>query len=89
VALAMAKGIKEESGADITISVTGIAGPEGGTDEKPVGTVFIGFASENNEETHRFQFSGNRQQIQEMTAQTALDLIRKYLLKITDLNKHS
>lgn len=86
VARAMAKGIRQESGADITLSVTGIAGPTGGTDEKPVGTVFIGFSSKNEDKTYRFQFSGNRQQIQEMTAQTALDLIRQYLLHLTAVN---
>ncbi len=82
VAEAMAKGIKQETGADIAISVTGIAGPEGGTPDKPIGTVFIGFLGDDQKKTFRFQFDGNRQQIQDMTAQTALDLIRRHLLKL-------
>lgn len=80
VARAMAQGIRQQSGADITISITGIAGPEGGSNDKPVGTVFICFAAENVLNSHQFQFYGNRLQIQEMAAQTGLDLIRRYLL---------
>ncbi len=81
VAKAMATGIKKESGADIGVSVTGIAGPDGGTVEKPVGTVFIGFAIENDIKAFRYQFYGSREQIQQITALTGLDLIRKHLLK--------
>jgi len=81
VACAMATGSRIRSNADIAISVTGIAGPDGGTIAKPVGTVFIGMATEKDTQTHRFHFSGTRRQIQEITAKTALDLIRRYLLK--------
>ena len=81
VALAMAQGMRERSGADISISVTGIAGPGGGSDDKPVGTVFIGLAEENETQAQHFLFSGNRHEIQRLTAQTALDIIRRYLLK--------
>jgi nicotinamide-nucleotide amidase len=82
VAQAMATGVRDQSGADIAISVTGIAGPDGGTREKPVGTVFVSLATSNNVQTHKYFFTGNRQQIQEITAKTALDLIRKYLLSL-------
>jgi len=81
VALAMAAGIRIRSNADIAISVTGIAGPDGGTIAKPVGTVFIGIATDVNTQTHRYHFTGTRRQIQEITATTALDLIRRYLLQ--------
>ncbi|MBV5306049.1 MAG: CinA family nicotinamide mononucleotide deamidase-related protein [Desulfobulbaceae bacterium] len=78
---AMATGIRHRSKADIAISVTGIAGPDGGTITKPVGTVFIGMATEEKTTAHPFHFIGSRQQIQEITAKTALDLIRRYLLQ--------
>ncbi|MBU0663659.1 MAG: CinA family nicotinamide mononucleotide deamidase-related protein [Proteobacteria bacterium] len=81
VAEAMAAGIRSRSNADITLAVTGIAGPDGGTTEKPVGTVYISMASKNNIQTHHFHFAGNRHQIQEITAKTALDLVRHYLLQ--------
>ncbi|MDD3815603.1 MAG: nicotinamide-nucleotide amidohydrolase family protein, partial [Desulfocapsaceae bacterium] len=81
VAEAMAIGIRSRSNADIAIAVTGIAGPDGGTTEKPVGTVYISMATKNNIQTHHFHFAGNRHQIQEITAKTALDLVRHYLLQ--------
>jgi len=82
VARSMAAGIRLGSKADIGISMTGVAGPTGGTTVKPVGTVFIGFSTDTEERTYRFRFDGNRKQIQEMTAQTALNLIRRNLLKL-------
>lgn len=83
VAEAMAAGIRGRTGAEIGLAVTGVAGPSGGTEEKPVGTVFIGIATSEGNWATRFEFSGGRQQIREMTAQTGLDLIRKYLLQMT------
>jgi nicotinamide-nucleotide amidase len=80
VAKAMAEGIRTETGADIGLSVTGIAGPDGGTLEKPVGTVFFGVVTSEHSRVLRFKFSGSREQIQEITAFTGLNLIRKYLL---------
>jgi nicotinamide-nucleotide amidase len=81
VAKAMAEGIRSATGADIGLSVTGIAGPDGGTSEKPVGTVFFGFVTSEHSLALQFSFSGSREQIQEITAFTGLNLIRKYLLK--------
>lgn len=81
VAEAMACGIRDRSHADITLAVTGIAGPDGGTIEKPVGTVYISIATKKNIHTKLCSFAGNRQQIQEIAAKTALDLVRKYLLQ--------
>ena len=80
-AKAMAEGIRTGTNADIGLSVTGIAGPDGGTPEKPVGTVFFGLATTEHCRALRFTFSGNREQIQEITAFTGLNLIRKYLLE--------
>ena len=81
VARAMADGMRKKSNADITLSVTGIAGPDGGNEEKPVGTVFIGMADKKDTRVYRFLFSGNRYEIQQITAQTALDIVRCSLLK--------
>ncbi len=81
VAKAMAMGIRSQTRADIGLSVTGIAGPEGGTSEKPVGTVYFGLITPEDCTAFHFLFSGNRDQIQEITAYTGLNLIRKYLLK--------
>jgi nicotinamide-nucleotide amidase len=77
----MAKGIRAGSGSDLGLAVTGIAGPGGGSSEKPVGTVFIALAAADGCWTKRFQFSGNRDEIRTMTAWTALDWLRRYLLK--------
>ncbi len=82
VAEMMAKGICEKSHSDISLSVTGIAGPGGGSMEKPVGTVYIGFATPEETSVQRFSFTGNRYEIQHLTAQTALNLVRHYLLNI-------
>lgn len=82
VAGAMALGILKGSGADLALSITGIAGPDGGTEEKPVGTVFIGLVSKDIFHIDRYQFEGSREQIQEMAAVTGLDQIRRYLLNL-------
>jgi nicotinamide-nucleotide amidase len=82
VAQAMATGMREKSGAHISISVTGIAGPGGGTKDKPVGTVFIALATDDGVYVHPYLFSGNRYEIQRLTAQTALNLLRRSLLKL-------
>ena len=80
VAGAMAAGIRRRTGTDIGIAVTGVAGPTGGSREKPVGTVYFGLAAEDKEETFKFHFTGNRKQVQEISAQTGLDLVRRLLL---------
>lgn len=80
-ASAMAKGIRQASGSDLGLATTGIAGPDGGSEDKPVGTVFISLAAPDGCWTKRFQFSGNRDEVRLMTAWTALDWLRRYLLK--------
>jgi nicotinamide-nucleotide amidase len=81
VALLMAKQIRELSGTPFGLSVTGIAGPTGGSPEKPVGTVFIGVASELTEEVKQYRFYGNREQIKLMTSQMALSNLRLFILQ--------
>ncbi|MBW2621672.1 MAG: competence/damage-inducible protein A, partial [Deltaproteobacteria bacterium] len=78
-AAAMAEGIRLVSQADLGLATTGIAGPTGGTLEKPVGTVFIALADSEEALVERFQFSGTRAQIKALTAQTALDRVRRFL----------
>lgn len=80
-ASAMAKGVRTAAGSDLGLAVTGIAGPDGGSDEKPVGTVFISLAAPDGCWTKRFQFHGSRDEIRDLTAWTALDWLRRYLLK--------
>jgi uncharacterized protein (TIGR00299 family) protein len=81
VAAAMAKGVRAAAGSSLGLAVTGIAGPEGGSEEKPVGTVFISLAAPDGCWTKRFQFSGSRAEIRAATTCTALEWLRRYLLK--------
>ncbi len=75
----MAAGARKVSGADIAVAVTGIAGPGGGTDEKPVGLVYVGIASENGVRTKKLNLSGNRERIRLRTCEYALDSVRREL----------
>jgi nicotinamide-nucleotide amidase len=80
VARAMARGALEASGADEGLAVTGVAGPEGGTAEKPVGTVFIGLARRRegrvDASARRFRFPGDRTMVRDRSAKSALQLLR-------------
>ena len=80
-ARAMAKGIREAAQADVALSVTGIAGPDGGTPGKPVGTVFIGLASAAGEEVKGYRFSGDRETVRRLSMCMALDRLRRHLEK--------
>lgn len=80
-ALEMARGVRTAMQAGIGISVTGIAGPSGGTVEKPVGTVWIGLSSNDEEYARHFQWSGNRLSVKKQSAQAALQMLRQYLQK--------
>lgn len=80
VAREMAAEIRRQSGADLGLSITGIAGPAGGSVEKPVGLVFIGLASASELQVSGHRFLGSRQQIKFQATQKALDLLRRYLL---------
>jgi len=80
-ALEMCKGVKELTNADIGVSVTGIAGPGGGTPEKPVGTVWIGVCSNNTHNALKFLFEGNRDEVRSQTAEKALELAMECIKK--------
>lgn len=72
VAAAMAEGALEKSRADLALSITGIAGPVGGSDEKPVGTVYIGLAGKNGVQSVHHLFKGDRAEIRAQTVDAAL-----------------
>ncbi len=78
-AKAMAEGIRKQSRTDLGLSVTGIAGPTGGTPGKPVGTVFIALASDKGTECQKHLFQGDRAAIRRETSETALRWIRDLL----------
>lgn len=78
----MAEGIRKRLKTDIGISVTGIAGPGGGTDEKPVGLVYVGLSGEGGTITKELRLSGNRKKIRTITALNVFDLIRRHVLKL-------
>lgn len=79
VVKAMAEGMRETTGVDIALSVTGIAGPGGGSPEKPVGTVYVGLASKDNVFVRKFLFSGDRISIKTQTSEEALKMMLDYL----------
>jgi nicotinamide-nucleotide amidase len=80
VARAMAEGARARLGADLAVSTTGISGPDGGTPEKPVGLVFVGFADGKGSEAHEFLFPFDRARHRLVTSQVALDWVRRALL---------
>ncbi len=75
VAKAMAEGIRNRSNVDIGIATTGIAGPTGGTKEKPVGLVYIAISTFDNTSVNKFQFSGSRLENKESTLNAALKML--------------
>jgi len=80
-ARAMASGLRQVTGTDLSLAITGVAGPDGGTAEKPVGTVFISLASATGIHVKRYSFSGDRKQIQRMSATMALEWLRRFALQ--------
>jgi len=89
VALAMARGVRERLGADLGLAVTGVAGPTGGTPEKPVGLVYVALSPGANPpsaeadaagaRSRRYLWSGDRWQNKERSAEAALQLLKEYL----------
>ena len=81
VAGAMAEGARRRSGATYGLSTTGWAGPEGGTEFDPVGTVYLGLAAPDGTEVVRVRHGGDRLRIRMLATQAALDLLRRHLIK--------
>jgi nicotinamide-nucleotide amidase len=79
-AIAMATGVRTVAGSDIGLSVTGIAGPDGGTPDKPVGTVYIAVVDGEGCEVDHHLFSGERETVRSMTAEAALEMLYQRLL---------
>jgi nicotinamide-nucleotide amidase len=80
VARAMAEGARTRFAADLAVSTTGISGPDGGTPEKPVGLVFVGFADARGSEAYEFLFPFDRERHRLVTSQVAFDWVRRALL---------
>jgi nicotinamide-nucleotide amidase len=79
VARAMAHGVRERLGSDVGVAVTGVAGPDGGTPEKPVGLVFVHAAGPGGEEARRSELPGDREMVRGRATAAALHLVRKLL----------
>ena len=75
----MAEGIRRSAKTDMGLAVTGIAGPLGGSETKPVGTVFIGLSAQSSLFSGQYRFPGDRQSVKVATAEMALDWVRRYL----------
>jgi nicotinamide-nucleotide amidase len=80
VAGMMARGVRWRAKTDIGLAVTGIAGPLGGTPQKPVGTVFIALDHEGATEIGEFHFTGSREEIKREASQKSLEMLRDYLM---------
>ncbi|MEJ2700137.1 MAG: CinA family nicotinamide mononucleotide deamidase-related protein, partial [Desulfuromonadales bacterium] len=78
-ALAMAHGIRRTAGSDLGLAVTGIAGPTGGTPQKPVGTVFLALVAEGTEKVKGYRFGGDRDQVRLLAACMGLEWLRRFL----------
>lgn len=83
-ATVMADAIRRILGADVSLSISGIAGPSGGTREKPVGTVWIGLSSTQGQDTRLFHFSGDRKEIKNQAAESALSMLVEFLSHLPD-----
>ncbi|MBE0446698.1 MAG: competence/damage-inducible protein A [Actinobacteria bacterium] len=79
-ALAMAFGVREKFGSDIGLGITGIAGPTGGTPDKPIGLVYIGLSHQTTSYSNRYVFFGSRDIVRLKSSHAALDMLRYYIL---------
>jgi nicotinamide-nucleotide amidase len=80
VAAAMAQGVRQAAKTDLGLSVTGIAGPDGGTEQKPVGLVYTALASAQGVKVDEHRFLGDREQVRLKASQMALDVVRRHLI---------
>jgi nicotinamide-nucleotide amidase len=80
VAQALAQGIRRRIGATLGIGITGVAGPSGGSPEKPVGLVYIALADANGSRDRTLRFPGDRERIRWHASQAALDMLRRYFI---------
>jgi PncC family amidohydrolase len=78
--LEMARGAKKALDTDVAVSISGIAGPGGGTLDKPVGTTWVGLVANDGEWAHEFHFDGNREQNKMSSADAAIQMLLNYLL---------
>jgi nicotinamide-nucleotide amidase len=85
VARAMASAARTRAAADIGVAITGVAGPDGGTPDKPVGLVFVALSGAAGTRVRRVQFPGNRERVRHQACQTALEMIRRGLLGLSTL----
>ena len=79
IAAAMASGVRSKAGTELGIGVTGIAGPSGGTQEKPVGTVVFAVETSDQQEIRTMRFYGGRELVNYQASQFALDMVRRIL----------
>ncbi|MGH7411870.1 MAG: nicotinamide-nucleotide amidohydrolase family protein [Candidatus Methylomirabilis sp.] len=84
VALAMASGMRDAAGTDLALGITGIAGPGGGSADKPVGLTYIAIASDAGATCREFRFNGDRATNKMLASQAALDMVRRHLLSRRD-----
>ena len=75
----MAENIRKKFNVDIGISTTGISGPEGGTDEKPIGLIYIAIAGENDKVVKKFTLIPSRSEHRKVAVQTALNMLRLFI----------
>jgi nicotinamide-nucleotide amidase len=80
VALALADNMRDMCKADIGVGITGIAGPGGGTEEKPVGLVYVAVTDGKSEEVVQRRFPGDRERVRRWASQQALDMVRRLLM---------
>ena len=85
VAAAMAAGARRAASTDIGIGITGIAGPDGGTPEKPVGTVFVAFDGAAGTRVRQALYPGDRERVRHQATQSALEMLRRGLLGLPPL----
>ncbi len=80
VSRAMARGARESCGSDLSVGITGVAGPSGGTPEKPVGLTYVTVADDQGDECRTFQLPGDREEMKLRTTTVALEMLRRRLL---------